>query len=251
MRSWYYSIYSKGTEWMTRMKSEEVETVRQADYWVDRVRSIRRFTRRDKDAQAPYKPLLQLWLIGRLAVGQPAEVSSKEAELDLKLLMHRYRLGAVCGSRTRSYSSALTGGCGGWRLPGATVRENRCSSAVSTATCKMRRVGVDAGHVKRRSLTGSDHIDNGLALSALHHRLFDRGTLGLNEDLQVLVSRLVLVGEAGSAVPARVFVFVPDRSWLLDSWPTAGSLGLIPRLVRPRQGTGRKRKERPHAEHNE
>ena len=75
------------------MKSEEVETVRQADYWVESVRSIRRFTRRDKDARAPYKPLLLLWLIGRLAAGQAVEVSFKDAEFDLKLLMHRYRLG--------------------------------------------------------------------------------------------------------------------------------------------------------------
>ena len=54
---------------------------------------MRRFTHRDKDARTPYKPLLLLWLIGRLAAGQPVEVSFKDAEFDLKLLMHRYRLG--------------------------------------------------------------------------------------------------------------------------------------------------------------
>ena len=62
----------------------------EADYWVERVTSIRRLANRDKDKRAPYKPL---WLIGRVAAGQPAEVSLQEAELDLKLLMHRYRLG--------------------------------------------------------------------------------------------------------------------------------------------------------------
>ena len=78
---------------MEQTGTDEVEAVSEADYWADRVRSIRRFRRRDEDARAPYKPLLLLWLIGRLAEGQPAEVSFKEAELDLKLLMHRYRLG--------------------------------------------------------------------------------------------------------------------------------------------------------------
>ena len=64
-----------------------------ADYWVGKVESIRRFVSRDKGAWAPYKPLLLLWRIGRLAGGLPIRVSLSEAELDLKLLMHRYRLG--------------------------------------------------------------------------------------------------------------------------------------------------------------
>ena len=37
--------------------------------------------------------MLLLWLIGRLAAGQLTEESLKEAELDLKLLMQRNRLG--------------------------------------------------------------------------------------------------------------------------------------------------------------
>lgn len=75
------------------MNRDEIEAISEADYWIDKVRSIRRFTLRDREVRAPYKPLLLLWLIGRLAEGRSAEVSFKEAELDLKLLMHRYRLG--------------------------------------------------------------------------------------------------------------------------------------------------------------
>ena len=76
-----------------RLWKDEAEAAVRADYWVGRVQSIRRFTSKNKDARAPYKPLLLLWLIGRLAAGHPAEVSFKESELDLKLLMYRYRLG--------------------------------------------------------------------------------------------------------------------------------------------------------------
>ena len=53
----------------------------QADYWVGRVQSIRRFTSRDKDTRAPYKPLLLLWHIGRVAKGLPERVSFTKAEL--------------------------------------------------------------------------------------------------------------------------------------------------------------------------
>ena len=65
----------------------------QADYWVGKVQSIRRYRTRDSDKRAPYKPLLLLWLIGRLAEGLPSRVSFKEAEGELKRLMHRHRVG--------------------------------------------------------------------------------------------------------------------------------------------------------------
>ena len=64
-----------------------------ADYWVARVNSIRRFRSKRKDARAPYKPLLLLWLIGRQAAGLPDRVTFADAEEDLRQLMQRHRLG--------------------------------------------------------------------------------------------------------------------------------------------------------------
>ena len=37
-------------------------------------------------------------------------------------------------------------------------------------------------------LGGPDELDNGLALCSLHHKLFDRGALGLSPDARVQVS---------------------------------------------------------------
>ena len=42
---------------MERTGGDEVEVVSDADYWVGRVKSIRRFTVRDADVRAPYKGL--------------------------------------------------------------------------------------------------------------------------------------------------------------------------------------------------
>ena len=64
-----------------------------ADYWVERVQSVRRFKYGDSDKRAPYKPLLLLWLIGRLAEGRPDRVSFRDAENELKPLMNRHRVG--------------------------------------------------------------------------------------------------------------------------------------------------------------
>ncbi len=49
-------------------------------------------------------------------------------------------------------------------------------------------VGLDAAHVRWFNHNGPDDADNGLALCSLHHRLFDRGVLGLTASYRVQVS---------------------------------------------------------------
>lgn len=49
-------------------------------------------------------------------------------------------------------------------------------------------VGLDAAHVRWFNHDGPDAPDNGLALCSLHHRLFDRGALGLSAAYRVQVS---------------------------------------------------------------
>ncbi|HEX6514179.1 MAG TPA: HNH endonuclease, partial [Nocardioidaceae bacterium] len=49
-------------------------------------------------------------------------------------------------------------------------------------------VGIEAAHVRWFNLGGPDSQDNGMALCSLHHKLFDRGALGLDRDYRVLVS---------------------------------------------------------------
>ena len=61
--------------------------------WVERVTSAGRFKVRGKDTRAPYKPLLLLWMIGRLVGGQPAAVAFKEAEADLRRLLGKHAVG--------------------------------------------------------------------------------------------------------------------------------------------------------------
>ncbi len=49
-------------------------------------------------------------------------------------------------------------------------------------------VGLEAAHVRWHAYDGPDDLDNGLALCSLHHKLFDRGAIGLDEQLQIIVS---------------------------------------------------------------
>ncbi|HEV7963126.1 MAG TPA: HNH endonuclease [Actinoplanes sp.] len=63
-------------------------------------------------------------------------------------------------------------------------------SAGSTGQLYGAIVGIDAAHVRWFALDGPDDPDNGLALCVLHHKLFDRGVLGVDLDLRIHVSTI-------------------------------------------------------------
>jgi putative restriction endonuclease len=49
-------------------------------------------------------------------------------------------------------------------------------------------VGLEAAHIRWFNLGGPDELNNGMALCSLHHKLFDRGALGLDHEHRILVS---------------------------------------------------------------
>lgn len=53
------------------------------------------------------------------------------------------------------------------------------------------RAEVDAAHIRPVEADGPDSINNGIALSGTAHWMFDRGLIGLSDDLEILVSRQV------------------------------------------------------------
>ena len=89
-------------------------------------------------------------------------------------------------------------------------------------------VGLEAAHVRWFNLGGPDDMNNGMALCSLHHKLFDRGALGLDEEYRILVSGVFsarteaakriydlhgrpLQPRRGTALPAVVHVAWHDR----------------------------------------
>jgi HNH endonuclease len=57
-------------------------------------------------------------------------------------------------------------------------------------------IGVDAAHIRWHAHGGPDEVPNGLALCALHHRLFDHGSITVREDMRARVSRALAVNSA-------------------------------------------------------
>lgn len=62
-------------------------------------------------------------------------------------------------------------------------------------------VGLEAAHIKWKQFGGPCEIPNGLALCAIHHKAFDKGSIGLDESMRVLVSEAV----NGNGVVGRLF----------------------------------------------
>jgi len=86
------------------------------------------------------------------------------------------------------------------------------------------RAEVDAAHIRPVEANGLDVINNGIALSGTAHWMFDRGLIGLSDDLEILISRQVndqesiraLINKTGSALPPQRLSQRPHPHFL--SW---------------------------------
>lgn len=64
-------------------------------------------------------------------------------------------------------------------------------------------VGLDAAHIRWKQAGGPDAVENGLALCAVHHRLFDRGAFTIRRDSEAHQGIVLVSGLASGAVSFR------------------------------------------------
>ena len=67
--------------------------------------------------------------------------------------------------------------------------ERRCAICAYDGRLDDVLIGLEAAHVKFKQQGGPDVVENGLALCSLHHKVFDRGGMGLDEECRVIVSQ--------------------------------------------------------------
>ena len=65
---------------------------------------------------------------------------------------------------------------------------HRCAICGFNVTLGDRLIAIEAAHIKWHSAEGPDTPQNGMALCALHHKLFDRGVFTLSDQLAIKVS---------------------------------------------------------------
>lgn len=78
--------------------------------------------------------------------------------------------------------------------------ERRCAACGFDVRLDDDLVGLDAAHIRWHSEGGPDDVRNGLALCILHHRIFDRGAIGLERAATGF--RLVVSDEVNGQSPA-------------------------------------------------
>lgn len=75
-----------------------------------------------------------------------------------------------------------------WPTRILTAWDRQCAFCGFDGQLGNNMVGLEAAHIRWFNFDGPDELDNGLALCALHHKLFDRGVLGLSTSYRVQVS---------------------------------------------------------------
>ena len=75
-----------------------------------------------------------------------------------------------------------------WRSAVLEAWDRQCAFCGYNGQFAGSTVGIEAAHVRWFAFDGPDALDNGLALCALHHKLFDLGALGLDAGLRIMVS---------------------------------------------------------------
>ncbi len=74
------------------------------------------------------------------------------------------------------------------------------------------RAEVEAAHIRSVEFDGPDIVSNGIALSGTAHWMFDRGLVGLSDDLEILVSRQANDPDAvSSMLNSTGKLIVPNR----------------------------------------
>lgn len=84
------------------------------------------------------------------------------------------------------------------------------------------RAEVEAAHIRPVGAHGPDIVSNGLALSGTTHWMFDRGLIGIADDLSILISRHVndaesvttLINHSGRILPPQRDADRPHRRFL-------------------------------------
>jgi putative restriction endonuclease len=88
-----------------------------------------------------------------------------------------------------------------WRAAVLQAWDHRCAFCGYDGRLVSAVAGIEGAHVRWFTFDGPDELDNGLAMCSLHHKLFDLGALGLDDDLTVLVSEAFTARtDAGRAV---------------------------------------------------
>ncbi len=71
------------------------------------------------------------------------------------------------------------------------IYEHRCAICGWDGQLGQNDLALEAAHIRWHAAGGPDIPDNGLALCSFHHKAFDRGAIGIDDDRHILISQHV------------------------------------------------------------
>src|SRR5262249_31104186 len=89
------------------------------------------------------------------------------------------------GTGSGDDTGASRRGSAAWRAAVLLAWDRQCAFCGYDGQFRGASVGIEAAHVRWFAFGGPDSLDNGLALCALHHKLFDLGALGLDDGARI------------------------------------------------------------------
>lgn len=90
-----------------------------------------------------------------------------------------------------------------WRRQIVAAWDRSCAFCGYDGALRGAPVGIEAAHIRWFNFGGPDSLDNGLALCSLHHKLLDRGAIGLSDFGTIFVSdAFSAVSDVGRSVYA-------------------------------------------------
>lgn len=65
---------------------------------------------------------------------------------------------------------------------------HRCAVCGFDLSLNSAPIGLEAAHIQWHQYEGPDKVENGVAMCALHHKMFDRGVIHINKDMKLIVA---------------------------------------------------------------
>jgi putative restriction endonuclease len=109
-----------------------------------------------------------------------------QADLITRLGLETRETGAMASRRSAIRSAEF-------RIRVLENYRHKCTMCGFAVLLNGQPFGLEAAHIRAIQFKGPDQVDNGFALCRIHHVLFDRGAVSVDDDQKVILSQKLIV----------------------------------------------------------
>ncbi len=162
-------------------------------------------------SNSDFAKIIEIGLSNEEAILPRSEVQDNvahfaETQMDFEIPIERQRVAQITNRAIRNRN---------FRKSVLKAYDNRCAVSGLKLINGGGRAEVEAAHIRPVKDHGPDIVSNGLALSGTAHWMFDRGLVGIGDNLEILISRKVNdVDAIRSIINTSGNLIVPDERYV-------------------------------------